>query len=924
MKISVQTNVAAKSIQVTPVAGLLSNLERELKTAGNKVPVFKQTLEANKSSIEKGFYQGTPVESLILERSTLVSGVLRFAWQQFAWKERLTRWRPARIALLAVGGFGRNELLPCSDIDLLILLERDNYADNADNIQQFLALLWDIGLEVGHSVRSIQECRVQAELDVTVVTAMLEARTLCGDEQLREKMRERISIKKIWPAKKFFKAKVAEQQERHRKSQYTEYSLEPDVKSSPGGLRDIQTIMWIANRHFGVEKFNDLVKQKILMPNEGKQLSESLSLLWKIRCGLHILSGRDDNRLLFEHQRSLAAIFGYEDKDQLAVEQFMQVYYRSAMQVRATNDLLLQSFEEVIVKNSARQKIVVINERFQLCDNYIEIVTPTVFKKTPSALLEMFVIMGNDARIEGVRASTIRQINRSLQYIDDDFRNDPINTAMFLSLLRSSEHLFTQLSRMAHYGILSAYLPEFGRIIGQMQFDLFHVYTVDAHTLQVVRNMRRFRYKNQEQKFPIAAHIHPRLPKVELLYIAGLYHDIAKGQGGDHSELGIGIAKQFCNRHNLNDWDTDMVCWLVEHHLTMSSTAQRKDTSDPEVIHEFAELVGDQVHLDYLYALTVADINATNPTLWNSWRATLMRQLYVYTKRMLRHGMDNSASRTEFASETRAHAIERLEEHGISKASVDQLWARIDQDYFIRESVADIVWHTMGIIEHDLTAGPLVLIRTDIPSRVTDGATHVFVYGDERISPFAASVSAFDKLNLNVVDARIANAANGAVFDTFVILESDGKPVAENSDRENEIVRVLKKYLVDHSQFKKKTSRRASRRHKQFSFKPDVTLTNEENQDYSILEVVSPDRPGLLSIIAQIFLDLGIELQSAKITTLGERVEDLFYITDCDGKPVADEALAKMLTGRIEDELNSFVQKESQTGGGNTKTKASA
>ena len=913
--------MTTKNNQVTPVAGLLSQLGQDLLSCEQKIPVFKTVLDANKSSIEEGFYAGTPVEALILERSTLVSGVLQFAWQQFEWQETVTRWRSSRIALLAVGGFGRNELLPCSDIDLLILLERDNYDDNKDNIQRFLTLLWDIGLEVGHSVRSIRECRVQAELDVTIVTAMLEARTLCGDESLRDKMRERISIKKIWPPKKFFEAKVAEQRERHRKSEYTESSLEPDVKISPGGLRDIQTIMWIANRHFGVEKFSDLVKQKVLNRNESKQLSESLSLLWRIRCGLHILNGRDDNRLLFEHQRTLAGIFGFEDNDQLAVEQFMQVYYRAAIQARAINDLLLQSFKDVILRSGDKQRIVNINERFQLCNNYIETVNPNVFKKTPSALLEIFTIMGNDGKIEGVRAITIRQIRGSLQYIDEAFRNDPANTAMFLALLKSSEHLFTQLRLMADYGILGAYLPEFGRIIGQMQFDLFHVYTVDAHTLQVVRNMRRFRYKNQEQEFPIAAHIHPRLPKVELLYIAGLYHDIAKGQGGDHSELGIGVAKKFCDRHGLGEWDTNLVCWLVEHHLTMSSTAQRKDTTDPEVIHEFAELVQDQVHLDYLYALTVADINATNRTLWNSWRASLMRQLYVSTKRMLRHGMDASTSRAEFALEVRSHAIERLEEHDISKSKIEQIWAKIDQDYFIRESVADIVWHTMGIVEHDQENGPLVLIRNETSSRVVDGATNIFVYGDESISPFAASVSAFDKLGLNVVDARIANSSNGSVFDTFVVLESDGTPVVENTPRVDEIEGVLKKYLVDHGHFKKNSSRRLSRRHKQFSFKPDVTLTNEVNQEYSILEIVSPDRPGLLSIIAEILLELDIELLSAKITTLGERVEDLFYITDSEGKPVEDQSLAETLISRIEDELDNFVQKQSQTNTGSDKAR---
>lgn len=566
-------------------------LEQDLTGSRQVIPLFKQAIVECKQNLEQRFHDGDDVNVLMLDHAVFIDQILSLAWKRFDWDENLTSWRKNRVSLVAVGGFGRGELHPNSDIDLLILLERNAYDKHRENIQSFLTLLWDIGLEVGQSVRSVKECKVQAAADVTVITALLEARTIVGDPELFDKVNALISPNKVWSQKKFFLAKLEEQRDRHRKSDHTESSLEPNVKTSPGGLRDIQTVMWIAKHQFGkIESFDDLVNRNFLTGTERDVLRAGERLLWRIRYGLHLIAARDENRLLFEHQRTLAELFGYVDGDQLAVEQFMQSYYRTAMTVNATCEILLQYFDEEIIKTRNRDTITPINERFQIRNNYIEVTRDDVFKMHPPALMEIFEIMGANDQIEGVRVETIREITSSLDLIDDSFRSTNEVTKTFLSILANSNHLYTQLRRMERYGILAAYLPEFGRIIGQMQFDLFHIYTVDAHTLQVVRNMRRFRYKNQEQRFPIAAHIYPRLPKLELLFISGLYHDIAKGLGGDHSQLGIDIARDFCRRHNLGTWDTNLVCWLVENHLVMSSTSQKKDISDPDVIREFAML----------------------------------------------------------------------------------------------------------------------------------------------------------------------------------------------------------------------------------------------------------------------------------------------------------------------------------------------
>ncbi len=885
---------------------IIDSLEAELANTRQPIGLFKQALADIRENLQQRFDAGDDIDALVHEHAELMDRIMQLAWARFEWNENLRSWRKSRVALVAVGGYGRRELLPHSDIDLLILLERNNYSKHKDNIQSFLTLLWDIGLEVGHSVRSISECKSQAATDVTVLTAMMESRTITGDDELRQKMDKKIGPKKIWSSPKFFIAKRDEQRERHQKSDHTEYSLEPNLKTSPGGLRDIQTLGWIARRQYGALTFEELVAEGILIDEEVEELIRGRSHLLRIRFALHLLTGRDENRLLFEHQQRLAGQFGYEDGDQLAVEQFMQAYYRTAHRINAISDILLQHFDEALVRNRERLVVKPINDRFQQLNNFVEVISDDVFEKHPSALIEMFTIVAGDMKMEGIRASTIRLARQYVHLIDDDFRSDPENAKLFMQLLGSDNHLFTQLRRMARYGILGAYLPEFGRVIGQMQFDLFHIYTVDAHTLQVVRNMRRFRYKNNEQQFPIAAHIHARLPRVELLYIAGLYHDIAKGMGGDHSELGVGIARAFCERHGLATWDTNLVCWLVQNHLVMSSTAQRKDIQDPEVIHEFAEFAADQVRLDYLYALTVADINATNPTLWNGWRASLLSQLYSETKKALRHGLENQVDRNEYITDIQAQAIVRLAEHDISEADIVQLWNHVDDDYFVRERIPDIIRQTEAIMAHDIETGPLIVVHDDVSRRTDTGFTQIFIHTRDRNDLFVAIVSAIGQLGLDIVDAGIATSSAGLTFNTFTVLEENGQPVGEDPSRIEKIRSTISKYL-QMDKLELPAPRRTPRQLKQFPLRTDVTVRQDEHTSQTILELVAPDRPGLLAKIASVLVEFDVSLVTAKITTLGERVEDVFYITDANGDGITDEARLNSLCNRLCEELDEHA-----------------
>lgn len=863
---------------------------------GKPIPIFKDALNAAKVQFDARYKEGEDIRSLIYERAHFIDFILHYAWHQFSWKEN--------VCLLAVGGYGRGELHPASDIDLLLLLEQEDSRPNLAAIEGFFTFLWDIGLEIGHSVRSIKQCIEIAKEDITVATNIMESRALIGAESLRDQLLAQTAPDKIWAPDAFFKAKWQEQQERHAKYNNSSNNLEPNVKNAPGGLRDIQMIAWVAKRFFNVRTIKQLEGRGFFTEEEYAILLTGEEFLWRVRYGLHMLAGRGEERLLFDYQRELAALFGYKDtQERLAIEQFMHRYYRIVQALQELNDVLLQFLNEAILQGNQPQNIIPINARFQLSNGFIEVADTEVFSKNPSALLEIFVQMGHDKRIQGVRAATIRLIRESRHLIDENFRLDSTNTDLFMQLMRSPYSLVRQLRRMKRYGILGRYLPEFDRITGQMQHDLFHIYTVDEHTLLVMKNMRKFRLPEAQDKFPVAAHIMKRLPKPELLYIAGLYHDIAKGRGGDHSMLGKVDAEAFCLRHGLSARETRLVCWLVEMHLLMSAVAQKQDISDPDVIHKFAVLIGDQLRLDYLYLLTVADINATNPDLWNTWRASLMRQLYLETKRALRRGLENPIDRHEMIIETQQAAIRKLEDKKFSEDYVRRLWGNMGDDYFLRESHFDIAWHTEAISVHRSDA-PLILIRQSRFNGM-EGATQIFVRTKDRNNVFAAAANALSLLNLDIQDARIYSSPDGYTIDTFFVLNENGEPT--HKDRFDTIRRALHDELALVDKYPDIIQRRTPRVLKHFAMPSRTMLSNDLLAGYTVLEVISPDRPGLLAAIGRVFLNYGIQLQNAKIATLGERVEDIFFITDAQGLPLSDPQQCEALQDSICKALDDIV-----------------
>ncbi len=875
----------------------ITQLERDAAAASEPLAVLRAAIEHADTVLDNRYKQNFPITDIVKGRAWVIDQLLRVVWNFQEWP------KPDEISLVAVGGYGRGELLPHSDIDLLILTRSDRNRHYQDHISQFLTSLWDMGLNIGQSVRSIKQCKQEAARDITVVTALMESRTLVGPEALTEAMQAAIRERRVWPIKKFVRAKIDEQEARHKKYHDVDYALEPNVKTSPGGLRDIQTIAWVAKRHFGASSFKDLVELGFMKESEETMVNKGQQFLWKLRYGLHYLEGRCEDRLLFDKQRELAALFGYHDDEKsLGVEKLMQQYYRAVANLRELNDVLLQHLDEVILRADERDNIKPLNNRFQIHNDYIEVVANNVFKRTPFALLEIFVLMAQNPQIKGIRAATIRLIRDHRRLIDDEFRNDIRAVTLFMELLRSPHQMTLQLRRMSRYGILGRYLPEFGQITGQMQHDLFHIYTVDAHTLQVVENMRRFLEPEAEENFPVASQIARNLPKIDLLYIAGLYHDIAKGRGGDHSTLGMIDAQNFCKRHRLSQWDANLVSWLVEKHLLMSMTAQRKDISDPDVIREFAETVGDKLHLDYLFTMTVADICATNPELWNSWRASLLRQLYYNTRRALRTGLENIVDREERIADKKSSALDRLADSTLTQQQIEAIWANADDEYFVRESADNIAWHTEAIAGFS-GAGPLISFKDSGSQNPEVGATQVFIYTRNADFLFANSTAAFEELNLNIHGARIFTSTNDFCMDTYTVLETSGKPVGNQPGRQEEIRKVLTHNLeLGHKAIKPVRIRR-SRKEKYFSKPIEASIHNPAGKNYSTLEINCSDQPGILACVGKVFVDHDINLKDARITTLGERVEDLFFITGQQGKPLTDKDSIDSLLADIKSEL---------------------
>ncbi|QSP93437.1 [protein-PII] uridylyltransferase [Marinobacter salinisoli] len=867
----------------------LNQLESRISKDVSPVSAARALLETRYQADAEAFRQGADVRALVHARADTVDTVLRLIWQRYPFADS------ADISLIAVGGYGRGELHPHSDIDLLILTRAGVEDSWHEDLSAFVTLLWDLKLDIGHSVRSINEGIEAAREDITILTNLLETRTIAGPDSLRQELTEQIYSDDVSTDREYFIAKRQEQQARHQKYGDTEYNLEPNVKGSPGALRDIQTIGWITKRHFGLQDISDLVRSNILMEEEYQILYQGETFLWQLRYGLQLIADRNENRLLFDHQRALAQMLGYKDEGKrLGVELMMQSYYRTVLALAELTDVILQYYDEAILVSGQSDEICPLNKRFQIRNRYIEAVNNQVFAWAPYAIMEIFVLMAQHPEIKGIRATTIRSLRAHRHLIDDAFRSDLGVTTLFMELLRTPHALEQTLSAMKKYNVLGRYLPEFGQIIGQMQHDLFHIYTVDAHTLRVIRNMTRLRSSDAKTEYPLACRLIHQLPKLENLFIAGLYHDVAKGRGGDHSELGAIDAEDFCERHHLSERDTKLISWLVENHLLMSMTAQRKDISDPHIIHNFAQAVPSQTHLDYLYVLTVCDISATNPKLWNTWRASLLRQLYIEAKRALRRGTETPINRDEWIQATKSEAREILQAQNMTNEQIDQLWDTVDEDYFLQDSTVDIAWQTAAIIRHGDNPDPMVLIR-DTRGGPTDGYSQITIYLKDRVALFAATTAVLEQLNLNIVDARISSGSGDYAISSYVVLDERGKPLGTDPARKERVRKRLIEELDDPEDYPDIIHRRTPRQLKHFAFPTEVTFSNDTINQRTVMEVITPDRPGLLARIGQVLLDHRVRLTNAKIATLGERVEDVFFITDEQGDPISDAALCRDL-----------------------------
>ena len=839
---------------------------------------IRESLAAASESLRTRFLAGESVVDLVHARADLIDGVLTDLWREHI--------EPLGAALVAVGGYGRGELHPSSDVDIMLLVP-DNLPDGSDDgLSAFVTALWDIGLEVGHSVRSIAQCREEAAADLTVATTLMEARLLAGPESLFAAMQAAMSPEQMWPSDRFFEEKRKEQIVRHHRYHDTAYNLEPNVKGSPGGLRDIQMIGWVAKRHFGAATLRELVDHRFLTPGQLRRLEEGQAFLWRIRFALHILTGRREDRLLFDHQKNLAEMLGYEDASYtLAVEQLMQRYYRTVMDLSRLNEMLLQLFEEAILMDPDAQAEP-LNERFQVKNGFLQTVHDNVFRNDPSALLELFLQLQQNPEIRGVSAWTVGLIKRNLYLIDDEFRQNPRHHRLFLSILRAPEGVTHELRRMNLYGVLGLYIPAFGRIVGRMQYDLFHAYTVDEHTLFVVSNLRRFALARFDNEFPHCSEVMQGLEQPEIAYLGGLFHDIAKGRGGDHSELGAVDAEAFCLEHGLSKYEAGIVAWLVRNHLVLSMTAQKKDIHDPDVINEFASTVGDPLHLDYLYVLTVADVRGTDPKLWNSWKAQLFRDLYVLTKRALRRGLENPIDRELLLNEKQEKARAILVERGIADERIEYVWSLLNDNYFIKHRVKEITWHTEWLAESD-TESKIGLV--DVRRRHTGDGVEAVLYTPRENRTFAHATAVLDELGFTIIDARIVPLDHSRSIVTLVFMELDQR-VDSDERRIAKVRRALTRILTAPSDKMVSVTRALPRQARMFTTKTTVDFSQSTANDQTVLELRAADRPGLLSGIGQVFIEQGIDIEAAKIVTIGERAEDVFYVClESGGGPLDDK-----------------------------------
>jgi len=821
---------------------------------------LKANLAAGRAALRERFEASADPTALLRGHCRLVDGVLRELWTRLD--------MPAGFALLAVGGYGRGELFPHSDVDILVLLPGDPSPDDAAKVEEFIGVLWDSGLETGHSVRSVRDCVEEAAKDITVRTSLLEARRLAGGAGLFRDFEDAARAALQTPV--FFKAKRLEQEQRHTKYADSPYSLEPNVKEAPGGLRDLQVILWISRAAALGRDWSELARRGLITAAEARQAKRDQRFLQQVRVRLHYATDRREDRLLFDYQEAVARSMGIAPSaHRRASEELMQRYFRTAKTVTQLNTILLQNLGAEIFP-SRESDVEIIDERFRRVGELLDARDADLFERHPDAILESFLVMQKRSELKGMTAQTLRALWRARERIDARFRADPRNRATFLSLLQSERGIVHEFRRMNQYGILGRYLPAFRRIVGQMQHDLFHVYTVDQHILQVVRNVRRFTMLEFAHEYPLCSRLIAGFDRHWLLYVAALFHDIAKGRGGDHSKLGKTEARRFCRDHAIAGEDAELVEFLVESHLTMSSVAQKQDLGDPDVVRAFADVVKTERRLVALYLLTVADIRGTSPKVWNAWKGKLLEDLFRLTQRLLRGG---SFEADQYIRDKQEEAKRLLRLYALSDSVQDALWKSLDVPYFLRHDAQEIAWHTRTL--HYRVDGDKPVVKARL-SPAGEGL-QVMIYVVDQPNLFARICGYFGSIQFNIADAKIYTTRNGYALDTFQVMDTGSG--AHYRDMIALIESELADRLAREHELPAQITGRVSRRVKHFPIAPEVHIVPDERAHYHSLAITAGDRPGLLYTVARVLGKYRIDLHTAKIVTLGERAEDVFVVS---------------------------------------------
>lgn len=837
-------------------------LQERISTEG-----MRKTLLEGRERLRQHYYHSNDAAALLRNHSRLVDDVLRHIWRDTG--------MPDSVVLVAVGGYGRRELFPHSDIDLLVLVAEDKVrADTMEcnitpRLERWVRSLWDLGLDIGHSIRTIRECIEEAASDITVQTSLLEARLLTGKRRLFNEFAN--AMQKALVPRKFFADKQHEQRHRHGRYQDAPYKLEPNIKEGPGGLRDLQNIMWISRATGVGRSWTDLAQAGLITRREARLAQRQLAVLQGVRIRLHYLASRHEDRLLFDYQAPLARELGICDRPpRRASEILMQRYYRAARAVTQINTILLLTLRAKMFPETGVPAHI-LNERFQRRGELLEARDENVFQLYPGAILESVLLLQQHPGLRERSAATLRAMWRAAPLINAAFRRNPSNRALFMEILRQPRGLTRELRLLNRFGILGRYIPAFGHIVGQMQHDLFHVYTVDEHILMVVRNLRRFLAPDFTYEYPLCSRLVREFERPEVLYLAGLFHDIAKGRQGDHSKLGEAVARRFCIQHDMPPEDAALVAWLVENHLLMSATAQKRDISDPDVIAAFAARMENERRLVALYLLTVADIRGTSPKVWNAWKGKLLEDLFRATRR---HLSGEPAYADRVLKNRRSKILELLESSPISPAACEQFWAALDPAYLLMHEPQEIAWHISQLSHQGSSSAPIVKAR---PSPVATGI-EVLVYTTDKSDLFARICGFFDRIDYNIVEARIHTTRHGYALDSFLVLDP-----LNTAQHHQDAVRFIEKelglLLAQPAPLQFPVKGRLSRHLRHFPIRPAAMIQPDEKGVYQVLSIVAGDQPGLLSRIAQVLVAFGINVHSARINTLGERAEDTFLVT---------------------------------------------